>query len=78
MAEPMHEKCFHDSFGIVKTPVVHCIRLNRMNDTFCLVAKELIYREVVKDGVEDQGTQIFPEKECTIRNLWAQVLEDNS
>lgn len=78
VAEPMHEKCFQDSFEIVKTPVVHCIRLNRMDDTFCLVAKELIYREVVKDGVEDQGTQVFPKEECTIWNLRAQVLEDDS
>lgn len=59
MAEPMHEKCFHDSLKIVKAPVVHRICLNRMDDTFCIVAEELIYREVVKDGVEDQGTQVF-------------------
>lgn len=78
VAEPMDEKCFHDSFEIVKTPVVHCVSLNRMDNTFCLVAKELIYREVVKDGVEDQWTQVFKEKEGTIRNLWAQILEDNS
>lgn len=49
-----------------------------MDDTLCLVAKELIYWEVVKDGVEDQGTQVFPKKECAIRNLRAQILEDNS
>ena len=78
MAEPMDEKCFHDSFEVVKTPVVHCIRLNRMDDTFGLVAEELIDREVVKDGVEDQGAQVFKKEESAIRNLWTQVLEDNS
>ena len=78
VAEPMDEKCFHDSFEVVKTPVVHCIRLNRMDDTFGLVAEELIDREVVKDGVEDQGAQVFKKEESAIRNLWTQVLEDNS
>lgn len=75
MAETVHKKSFHYTFEVVKTPVVQGKRLNGVNDTLALVAKELVHREVVEDGIDDQRAQILPKEEYRIRNLWAQVLE---
>lgn len=49
-----------------------------MNDTLPFIAKELIDREVVKNGIENQRTQVLKEEKCTIGNLWTQVLEHYS
>jgi len=75
MAKAMHKKGLHNTFEIMETPVVAGIFLNWVFNIFPFVAKELIDREVVENGVDDQRTQVFPEKESTIRNLWAQVLK---
>uniref|UniRef100_A0A2P2JAE9 3-oxo-5-alpha-steroid 4-dehydrogenase family protein n=1 Tax=Rhizophora mucronata TaxID=61149 RepID=A0A2P2JAE9_RHIMU len=78
MAKSVHKKCFHDTFEVVKAPVVQSISLNRTDDSFALIAKELVHREVVEDGVKDQRTQVFPEKKCLIGDLGAQVFENYS
>lgn len=78
MAEAMYKKCFHDSFEIVKTPVITSICLNWVYDTFLFVAKVLINREVEKDGVDYQRTQVLKKEESTVRNLGPQVLKHYS
>lgn len=78
VAEPMHKKCFHNAFEVVETPVVHCIGLDRVDDTLSFVAKELVQRKVVEEGKDDQRTQVFPEEEYTVGNLRAKVLEHYS
>lgn len=69
MTEAMYKKGLHDSFEIVETPVITSICLNWVYDTFLFVTKVLINREVVKDGVDDQRSQILAKEKSTIRNL---------
>lgn len=78
MAEAMHKKSFHDTFEIVKTPVITSICLNWVHDTFLFVAEVAINRQVVKDGVDNQRTQVFKKEKSTVRNLGPQVLKHHS
>lgn len=66
MAEAMDKKCFHNTFKVMETPIVHGIGLHRVGDSFSFIAKILIDREVVEDRVEDQRTQILKEEKCAI------------
>ena len=52
--------------------------MNRVDDTLPFITKELVHREVVEDGIEDQRTQVLKEEKCTIRYLGTQVLEHYS
>lgn len=78
MAETVHEKCLHNSFEVVETPVVQSISLYWVDDALPSVAKVAVHRKEVKDGIEDQGTEVLPEEKSTVRNLWSKVLEYNS
>lgn len=49
-----------------------------MDDSLPFVAKELVDREVIKDGTKEQRTQVFKEEKCAMGNLCAQVLEHYS
>lgn len=69
MTEPMHKKSLHNAFEVVETPVVHCICLDWVDDTLSFVAEKLIHWKVVKERIDDQGTQVFPEKERAVGNL---------
>lgn len=78
MTEPVNEERLQDAFGVVQGPVVQSIRLDRVNNAFSFVTEEFVDREVVEDWIEYQRPQVFKEEECTIRNLWTQVLEHDS
>lgn len=78
MAKTMNEEGFHYTLEIMETPVVASVCLNWVFDVFPFVAEELVDREIVEDGVDDQRTQVFKEEERTVRNLWAQVFEYDS
>lgn len=78
MAETVHKKCFHNSFEVVETPAVQSTSLYRVDDALPFVAKVTVHRKEVKDGIEDQGTEVLPEEKSTVRNLWSKVLEYNS
>lgn len=54
MTETVHEKGFHDTFEVVKTPVIKGICLSGMNGTLLLVAEKLVDWEVIEDGIEKQ------------------------
>lgn len=70
MAKAMHKKCFENSFRVMETPIVQGICLHRVDDTFSLVAKILVDREVIENWIEKQRSQILAEEKRTVRNLW--------
>lgn len=75
VAEPMNKKCFHNAFEVVETPVVHRIGLDGVHDTVTFITEVFIHRKVVKERIDNQRTQVFPEEEYTVGNLRAKVLE---
>lgn len=70
MAETVYEKGFHNTFKVVETPVIQGICLNWVNDTLPLVAKKLVYGEVIEDRIENQRTQVFKKEKSAILDLW--------
>jgi len=51
MAESVDEERFHDTFEVVKAPVIHGIGLGWVNKTLSLITKVLVHWKVVKYGV---------------------------
>lgn len=70
MTETVHEKGFHDTFEVVKTPVIKGICLSGMNRTVLLVAEKLVDWEVIEDGIEKQRPQVLEEEKSAILDLW--------
>lgn len=70
MTESMNKECLHNTFEIMKAPIAQSIRLDWVNNTFTLVTKVLVYWKEIEDWVDNQRTQVFPEEESTVMNLY--------
>lgn len=76
VAEPVDEERFHDTFEVVKAPVVHSVGLDRVDHTVFSVAEVFVNREVVEDRVDQERAEVLEEEERAVRDLCSQVFED--
>lgn len=77
MAESMDEESLHDALEVMEAPVIHGVGLDGMNQSLLLITKIFVNLKEVKDGIDDQRTQVFTKEECSVRHLWTQILENN-
>lgn len=67
MAEPVNEKGLKNSLRVMEAPVVHGISLYRVDGTVSISIPEVfVKRQVVEEGVDDQGAQVLKEEEGAV------------